>query len=211
MKRLYIFGDSFSDKYIISNNTNYVNWKGYIPKTFHQIVSDTLQLNSNVIAKGGVDNYTIFSNICKHINSLDNSIIVIGWTDIHRFRLYDTTFQTFKPVSPTFGFRRKKGLPYINGISDTTIEEIFINRDNGNWKDEVNDWCMLINKALPNSTIIHWTWSDDIKRESIIEETNNEIEDSHYSERGHMDLANWVLNQIKVGTNKSPFNQNSIL
>ena len=105
---------------------------------------------------------------------MDDSLIIIGWTDIHRFRLYDTTFQTFKPVSPTFGVRRKKGLPYINGISDTTIEEIFINRDNYNWKGEVNDWCNLINKALPNSLIIHWTWSDDIKRQSITEETGGE-------------------------------------
>lgn len=211
MKGLYIFGDSFSDKYIISNNTNYVNWKGYTPKTFHQIVSETLQLNSNIIAKGGIDNYTIFSNICKQINSLDNSIIIIGWTDIHRFRLYDTTFQTFKPVSPNFGVRRKKGLPYINGISDNTIEELFINRDNYNWKDEVNDWCMLINKALPNSLVIHWTWSDDIKRESITEETNGDIEDLHYSEKGHLDLANWILSQIKIGTNTSPYNLKKIL
>jgi hypothetical protein len=70
---------------------------------------------------------------------------------------------------------------------------------------------MLINKALPTSHVIHWTWSDDIKRESITEETNGKIEDLHYSENGHLDLANWILSQIKIGTNSSPYNLKKIL
>jgi hypothetical protein len=212
MKRLYVFGDSFSDERIITNNKNYINWKGYTPKTFHQIISEQLGLDSHVIAEGGIDNYTIFSSICKNINFLDQSIVIIGWTDIHRFRLYDSTFQTFKPVSPTFGNRRKKGFPYINGVSDSTIEEIFLNRDNINWQDEINDWSLLINKALPNSIIVYWTWSDKIKRETITEETNSKIIDFHYSEKGHLELSNWIIEQIDLGGNtKSPFSKTSIL
>ena len=211
MGKIWCFGDSFTDKYILSNNKEYTNWKGYTPKTYHEVLSDTLNLNTNIIAEGGIDNYTIFSNVCKNINSMDDSIIIIGWTDIHRFRLYDSTFKTFKPVSPHFGHRRQKGFPYINGISDSTIEEIFINRDNPEWKDEINDWVLLINKALPNSTIIHWTWSTNIKRETITEETNGVIKDFHYSESGHLDLANCILNEIPNGSNRNPFLNTSII
>lgn len=211
MGKIWCFGDSFTDKYIISNNKQYTNWKGYIPKTYHEVLSDTLNLPTNIIAEGGIDNYTIFSNVCKNINLLDDSIVIIGWTEIHRFRLYDDVYKKFKSVSPYFGHRRKKGLPYINGISDSTIEEIFINRDNQEWKDEINDWVLLINKALPNSIVIHWTWSTDDERESITKETNGVVEDLHYSEKGHLDLANWILQQIPKGSNRNPFLNTSII
>ena len=210
MKRLYVFGDSFSDNNIISNNKSYIKWKGYTPKTFHQIISEKLNLPSFVNAEGGIDNYTIFSNVCKNINSLDNSIVIIGWTDIHRFRLYDSTFQSFKPVSPTFGARRMRGFPYINGISDSTIEEIFINRDSSIWKDEISDWVSIINKALSNSIVIHWTWSND-DRESITKETKENIIDFHYSENAHYDLSLWIMGQIKKGSNGNPFINSSII
>lgn len=210
MKRLYVFGDSFSDENIISNNKSYINWKGYTPKTFHQLLSEELNIPSFVNADGGIDNYTIFSNVCKNINQMDNSIIIIGWTDIHRFRLYDSTFQSFKSVSPTFGARRMRGFPYINGVSDSTIEEIFINRDGSIWKDEISDFVKIINKALSNSIVIHWSWATT-NRQTITEETDGNIVDFHYSENGHYYLNKFILTQLKNGSNGNPFVNTSII
>lgn len=212
MKRLFVFGDSFTDKYVISNNTRYVNWKGYTPKCYHQILSEELNLSTlNFAQSYGMDNYAIFNQICDNINNINNDIVIINWSEPVRFRMVDTTTGKWRTILPIKSGRINKGLPYVNGVENTTIDDVFINRTHPLWIKEVESWINIINKALINSIVIHWTWYKNDSFESITDETNGEVYDFHYSETGHLDLANWILSQIKIGTNSSPYNLKKIL
>jgi hypothetical protein len=213
MKRLHVFGDSFTDANIVSNNKSYLKWKGYTPKTFHEIVSEKLNLEVINYAKSfGMDNYTIFQHICDNVNDLDGSIVVINWSEPIRFRMVDTSTQKWKTIIPESVMRLNKGLPYVNGVINETIDDVFVNRENQLWLTEVSSWINLINKALQNSVVIHWSWYNNKDRETITEETNGDVIDFHYSEKGHAQLAEWIIKQIENGGSlKSPFAGTSIL
>lgn len=213
MKRLYVFGDSFTDPNIISNNKSYIKWKGYTPKTFHEIISERLNLEVVNFAKSfGMDNYTIFQELCNNINALDDSIVIINWGETTRFRMVDSSTRKWRTILHSNSMRTMKGLPFVNGVSDDAIREIFDNRKDKLWVTEVNSWINLINKALSNSTVVYWTWCCEDKRESITEETNGEVVDFHYSENGHRQLAEWILTQIENGGYlKSPYINKSLL
>lgn len=213
MKKLYVFGDSFTDANIISNNKSYIKWKGYTPKTFHQIISEKLNLEVVNFAKDyGIDNYTIFNQICDNINYMDNCIVIINWSEIIRFRMVDGSTQKWRSVLGKNSIRSMRGLPFVNGVSDTTILDIIENRNHKRWITEIDSWINIINKALKDSIVVHWGWSGDIHRETITEETNGEVEDFHYSENGHQQLADWIMIQIENGGYyKSPYSESSIL
>lgn len=212
MKRLFVFGDSFTDKYIISNNTRYVNWKGYVPKCYHEILGDNLGLPVINFAKSyGMDNYTIFQELCDNIHNIKNDIVVINWSEPVRFRMVDTITGKWRTILPIKSTRIVKGLPYVNGVNDDTVEDVFANRTHPLWLKEIDSWVNIINAALHHSTVIHWSWFNDTSRETITQETNGEVLDFHYSEKGHQDLADWILKEISTGTNKGPFNRGNIL
>lgn len=213
MKRLYVFGDSFTDENIISNNKSYIKWKGYTPKTFHQIISEKLELEVINFAKSyGMDNYTIFHQICDNIDELDNSIVIINWSEIMRFRMVDISTDKWRSILGPYSIRTKKGLPFVNGVDDETILNTIKNRKHKLWITEINAWINLINKALKDSIVIHWGWSNVKYRETITEETKGEVEDFHYSEKGHLQLAEWMLIQIENGGYyKSPFLEPSMI
>jgi hypothetical protein len=212
MKRLYVFGDSFTDKYVISNNTRYLNWKGYTPKCYHEILGEELGLSVLNFAKSyGMDNYAIFNEICDNINNITDDIVVINWSEPVRFRMVDTTTGKWRTIMPIKGSRINKGLPYVNGVKNETIEDVFVNRTEGLWLKEVESWINIINKALKNTIVVHWTWYNNTDRETITEETNGEVYDFHYSEKGHKDLADSILKQINIGTNGSPFVKGGVI
>jgi hypothetical protein len=66
----------------------------------------------------------------------------------------------------------------------------------------------FINNCLSSDiTTIHWTWSTIHHKNSlsIYTETKGEIDDSHYSEEGHLDLYQKILSQLKL-TNRVKIN-----
>ena len=213
MKRLYVFGDSFTDAKIISNNKSYIQWKGYTPKTFHQIISEKLSLEVVNFARDyGIDNYTIFNHICDNIDSMDDSIVIINWSEPMRFRMVDTSTQKWRSILGPHSMRIQRGLPFVNGVPNDTVLNTIENRKNKLWITEVDSWINIINKALKNSIVIHWGWSNVTYRETITEETNGEVIDFHYSEKGHSQLADWIMVQIENGGyHKSPYSEISIL
>jgi hypothetical protein len=72
---------------------------------------------------------------------------------------------------------------------------MLVNRESYRFAHEVDSWIKIINKALPNTDIIHWTpfggaitKCEFIKCQTVSEETNMEIHDGHYSENGQREL-----------------------
>ena len=152
-KTLWIFGDSFSTQF--DNKTQgiwgkeYIEWKGYVPKTFGDIIGDELGLEIKHLAVGGCDNDTIFETILKHAPLIKNGdIIIIGWTAVNRFRLASIN-DKFKTVIPLFSMNIEKEYEYI---SKTTLEEIIVNRESEVYIEELYHKVEFINwlfKCIP--------------------------------------------------------------
>ncbi len=206
MKTIWIFGDSFSASYTPDSHsntdwrTNYVNWKGYAPKVYGEILANHLNIRLINKAVGGNDNYTIFQNFCDNAEYIKNDdIVIIGWTSYFRFRLANKN--NWQQILPWYNSE-------IEGISTQTINEILINRESSNkYVDEINSWIKLINLYLKNNKVIHWNWdglsySKKIngyhltKFQTIYTETNGEIEDGHFSEIGQLKLSEFFLDKI---------------
>ena len=66
-KTLWTFGDSFTESFGTTKGRNwidnYIDWKGYVPKVYGEIISDEMGFELVNLGKGGSDNYSIFQNI----------------------------------------------------------------------------------------------------------------------------------------------------
>ena len=213
MKTLWIFGDSFStpfeDKTLGSWDTNYCNWKGYVPKHFGDIIGNELGVEVKHFGIGGIDNDTIFERILKQVPKISKGdIVIIGWSTIHRFRLANST-KGFTTIIPNARF--KQNIPFI---SKDTIEEILVNRSLLGYEYELYDRVKFLNWLFKDMILIQWTpfWDKNIKVwgesgfSTITNETNGLMKDAHYSELGHKQLANKFLEMIGDDTLRKTIN-----
>ena len=203
MATVWAFGDSlterFNPKYEWSKQ--YINWKGYHPKVYGNFVSEMIGYDLQNLGKAGCDNYTIFETFCKTYPLIkDGDVVIIGWTFVGRFRFVadDGKWVTLNPNYTNY-------LDNLNFISKNTINEIFVNRSHQKYIDEVNNWISFINSACLNKKIIHW---DTVKgngelnthhffeMEKIVVETNGKVNDLHFSENGHQQMAIQLLDII---------------
>lgn len=215
MNKLWIFGDSFSEPFsklskIRNWKDSYLEWKGYIPKSYGEIVSEKFSLIHKNESLGGADNYTILDIVCHNLNKIQkNDIVIVGWSDTLRFRIAsnENSFKTIRAGDLKNPLNKKELNHYID-LSDNTLEEILINRDNLVYINELNNYIQLLNHLFKENKIIHWspfrlykkglntTLKSDLFYESIKIETNNAIDDKHFSENGHLLLANQLIDII---------------
>jgi len=203
MATIWTFGDSLTERYnpIFKWSKDYIDWKGYVPKVYGNFISEMLNYDLKNLGKAGCDNYTIFETLCNNYHLIkDEDIIIIGWTSVGRFRLANNQ-NNWLSLVPNFS-------NYLDGfkyISKNTIDEIFINRENIKYTNEVNSWIKFINTACINKKILHWSTIKGtgeldtfyfFEMESITKETNGLVNDAHFSENGQNQLANEMLNII---------------
>lgn len=215
MKKLWIFGDSFS----ATNKRNqienwrklYIKWKGYTPKVWCEFLNDSLQLKLHNLSISATDNYTIFDTIIDSLDSIsEDDIVIIGWTSTLRFRIIDKSnkFNTIRPSDSGIHSTLEHTYEY-DMISMNTINEILVNRDNELYQYELNRFIKIIGKSISCKNIIHWSPFQkthpiiDIHRiellndlELIKDETMGHINDTHYSENGHKKLAKYFYDII---------------
>lgn len=206
MGKVWTFGDSLTERYnpIFKWSRDYIEWKGYVPKVYGNFVSEMLNYKLENLGKAGCDNYTIFETFCKNYSKMqDEDVIIIGWTSVGRFRLA-TKHNNWVTLNPNFDNYLKD----IENISKNTIDEIFINRTNSKYIDEVNDWIDFINLICKDKKVIHWSTIHGpgelnthhfFEMQRIDAETNGLIDDAHFSEKGQHHLA---LELIDVLINK---------
>ena len=200
-QKLYIFGDSFSAGFSFESNwTNpYVNWKGYTPKGFGEIISQKLNLELINLAENASDNYSILQKFCDNVKNIKkNDLVIIGWSSPLRFRLVSNDWITILPNNDKFSTKEIDKTK----ISESTLIEILLNRDDIRYCNEVNSWIKLLNNLDKN--IIHWTPFDQrldcmflSKFETIVTETNGELNDWHFSENGHLQLSDLFISKFK--------------
>ena len=196
---LWTFGDSFTS-YFHENDIlwakQYIQWKGgNNPKVFGDYVSEELGIKLKNYGIGGCDNYTIFGNICEQINNIkDGDIVSIGWTHTQRFRVVDMEAQTWLSINP-----HMINEPGLGWMSNNTLLEMLDNRNHYLYGEELDNWINIIDRALPNNKIIHWTWVDNREFEKynrVVEETNGEVPDQHWSEIGHKQFSKWFIRKL---------------
>ena len=200
-QKLYIFGDSFSAGFSFESNWTdpYVNWKGYTPKGFGEIISQKLNLELINLSENALDNYSILQKFCDNEKNIKkNDLVIIGWSSPLRFRLVSKDWITILPNYDKFSTKEIDKTK----ISESTLIEILLNRDDIRYCNEVNSWIKLLNNLDKN--IIHWTPFDQRldcmflnKFETIVTETNGKLNDWHFSENGHKQLSDLFINKFK--------------
>ena len=214
-RNLWVFGDSFSVPFKkIENEHPYVPYKGYCPKIFSNILSEELDLNLMDMSIGGCSNQSILHTYIKNISKINsNDILIFGWTQPIRFRIASKRNDFYDVIIAV--------APHMKDFIDMSIDtlnDITINRSTHSifW-DELNDYITVINESSKNSLIFHWTWVEPTKEidnniyeskfyeqlipfkkyKTVREETNGDIDDFHYGEMGHKELADDLLVVIK--------------
>jgi hypothetical protein len=193
MNKLWTFGDSMTEPFQNNNadwSLEYCNYKGYCPKVYGEILAEKLEMNLVNRGKGGIDNYTILEKICEDINKIGkDDIVIIGWTYPVRFRIVNDG-NVWSYILPN-----SKKDKYIKSISQSTTDEILVNRNHNLYIKEIDNWIRLINKPLNN--VIHWSYAVKLDGSSylpnfnrIVTETSGACNDTHYSETGHIELSN---------------------
>lgn len=214
MNKLWIFGDSFSVPFWTVGDTSwradYVKWKGYIPKSYPELLADTLNLKCINLAKSGSDNYTILDSIIPYLNAIKQTdIIIVGWSNTLRFRVANKT-NTFTTIHPKAldNIFEQNSTQQIFELSNSTITEFSINRDNAVYIDELNNYIKLLNFTFSNNIIIHWspfeldkygllTTTPSLSNlETTSQETNKIVKDNHFSENAHKLIANQLIDVI---------------
>jgi len=205
MNTLWTFGDSMTEPFQNNNahwSLEYCNYKGYCPKVYGEILAEKLNMNLVNRGLGGIDNYTILEKICEVADKIkEDDIVIVGWTSPIRFRIIND-HNVWMSILPNY-----KKNQYTQLISQSTTDEIIVNRDNSLYIKEINNWIKLINKSFTNT--IHWSYAfnsiDGVYLPSfnrIITETNGKCNDTHYSETGHIELSNVLYELIVSKKNK---------
>ena len=210
MKRLWTFGGSFTQGYTDKHkwSRDYIKWKGYTPKVYGDIIADKLNVDLKNMGEAGIDNYSILEKICEQIDNIDdNDIIIINWAPIIRFRLVDQNEKNWISLRPG-----NNNIDLFNKmVSQSTLDEIFVNRDSKLYQYEIINWIKLLNKTFKSNIIIHWTPAPEMSGTNlwnfsqynrIKNETNGEVKDNHYSETGHIEVSNSLIQIIESKINK---------
>lgn len=208
MGTVWTFGDSLTEGFKSGDlwARTYVDWKGYIPMTYGEIVADRFGYQIINLGKGGSDNYSIFEMFCKNINKFEkDDIVIIGWSDVGRFRLSNNNGR-WTSIVPNFSNNIKN----IDNVSQNTIDEILVNRTSEIYIDEINNWIKLIKKSLQGIKFVSWSTFNNRKVnglfvadvELISKETDGIINDAHFSELGQRMVAETIIGNITDLNNK---------
>jgi hypothetical protein len=205
---IWIFGDSYSAPFDSIGvglwAEEYIKWKGYVPKTFGDNLANKLNTEVRNFALGGSDNYTIFESIIKNAPEFKkDDIIIVGWSSIVRFRLVNDS-NKFDFILPNINNSKM-----ISDISEATMNEILVNRTNPMYFEEFKIRFDFLNWLLKDMKLIQWTaWGGNLQTNKyVIEfskedktyvniETNGLVNDTHYSELGHIELTDDFMELI---------------
>lgn len=182
MKNLWTFGCSFTAEYNpiddIDNPSNYDKYKkwrgGNLPDIWPTILSKKLNMNIKNKGLGGESNYAIFNQfieICEQIDEGD--ILIFGWTNLSRFQVVNVLEKIFIQILPC-----DNDFQTLTGLSEESINEIFINRTDTVWSREILQWIKFINLYCDKigAKVFHWTSDEKIfSRETKVKNSDRFI------------------------------------
>ena len=187
MNKIWIFGDSFSVPYcstcLIPIGKQYINYKGYEPKIYPNLLSEHYNFELINLSKGGISNHEIFKNFRKNYNKIGlNDILIFNWTTITRFMYVDEG----KWVSSN---AHKIN---INQFVDLIRINIYDNKNQKLYIEEIYDIMDFIDSLLTTQKVFHWTYIG-MEYQSINDETNGLIKDFHFCEDQHKKMFDIIV------------------
>jgi len=212
---IWIFGDSFScrfERHLELKNEwaiEYCDFKKKVPKTFGDIVGDSLKSNVTNLSKAGSDNYSIFHSFIKSIDDIkENDVVIFMWSSALRYRL-SGKHNEFLSIVPETDLNRLKNEDLIDEyFSQSTLDDLLLNRNHKMFYDEINDFIKIIRKSIKNKNLYHLSGFHYVRDEineienvspgTISMETNNNIKNEHFGEMGHFSLATYLLKKIRA-------------
>lgn len=227
MKKLWAFGDSYStpfwyepDNSGLSYKIRYSKFKGYTPKIATEFIAQELGYEFVWECHVPHDNESIFETIIDVIDKIEEGdMVIVGWAPLHRTRFINWINNCWNIYNITDDNNDmfEKGF-----LSAKSLEQIAVNKDHRLQKEYLEKLQKLIKFALKKNEVIFWQW-DYINRlivklefdgnmsnsiankfasgmETITEETNGVVEDSHWSENGHEKFASWFIENYKNKT-----------
>jgi hypothetical protein len=197
---IYVFGDSFSEDTKKETKSSYIDryfkYKGREVKFYTELLSEKLNHPIKNFSRGGMCNDFMFLEFMKNYKDIkSNDIVIFGWSNVQRILIPNNGMW----FSNLHGFKT---------LSQNTQDEIRIMRSDPLFVQRQLEIVDFINNCLSSDiTTIHWTWSTIPHKNSlsIYTETKGGIDDSHYSEEGHLDLYQKILSQLK-STNRVKIN-----
>ena len=203
MRTVWVFGDSFSvdfENNRIGNFELYKDLKGYYPKSWGKLISEELGCEYKNYAFGGWDNYSILQSFCENITEIKpNDIVFVGWTPEPRIRITDENgkWRSFNVMSQIDW----------GGISSDCILDLLLNRVTGEHREsnkgveeERIAWENMIKFTMKDMILHIWRWSNIIDRgyQTIQEESDGNIEDTHWSENGHVSYFKDLIKELNL-------------
>lgn len=203
MKTLFSFGCSFTEEFkeiqkFITPNTriDYINqcFNGEAPESYPTILAKKLGFNvKNYAGVGGYFNpinntyegncnQSIINNISHYCHEFKkDDIVIIEWTYVERFKWANELGKAMVTITPNF-LPETNIADYPNFINNQTAEDIFINRMNTLWIDELFFQQKLITQLIQNvkANVFFWTMDNNLinhKRKEIQENTNYLLSD----------------------------------
>ena len=218
MNKLWTFGDSFTAGHGCKETDEY--YKKYYKegdKLWAELLADEMGLTPTNIGKNGASNdYIIDSIILNWKKIKQNDFVVIGKTFSYRF---DVPIKSEKSDTDTISNRwqslgiserefRTIGSP--NYVVLDNINEEFETIVNFNYHFAANPlykerqdlrYNFLVNE-LEQKQIKVYLWDIEsshrkLKFNTIKMDTKNEIDDGHFSFKGHIEFYKWISKKIK--------------
>lgn len=219
MNTLWNLGDSFTapfdTKCLGQYGIDYINYKGYTPKTHGQFIAHDIGYDYKFISDFPSDVETVIDNFTDYLPQFKSSdIVLVGWPPINRIRWYHENpdrWYVFNIPSIEDELEQKK-----DGLPVDVLTEYLLNKHNLIYLKSLKKRIKLMNMSLPDDVqIYHWSWTDHNYLESfdlerICDETNNVIDDTHWSENGHKVIADWFLSHYHSNTLREFFSEDNL-
>lgn len=165
---LFVFGCSYTESFETNTIENYKNYKiwrgGNFPKHWSELLANSLNLNLVNYGVGGGSNQKILRTFCKHSNEIKkHDTVIIQWSHLHRFDWANNDYGKYDVDK--YGFITFNSVPnndnYKEIISNTTVEEILINRTLKPYIKELYDFMNFITVFCEKIKSNLFFWSVD--------------------------------------------------
>jgi hypothetical protein len=204
MRTVWVFGDSFSvdfENNRIGNFELYKDLKGYYPKSWGKLISEELGYEYKNFAQGGWDNYSILQSFCENITEIKpNDLVFVGWAPEIRIRLMSENGQWMC-------FTGHLNDQDWEGIKSYDVSKLISNRihlSNFSPKEgvleEILSWENMIRFTMKEMKLHIWKWYNMYDRgyQTIQEESNGYIGDTHWSENGHKSYFKDLIKELNL-------------
>ena len=167
MKTLWTFGCSFTQPYFDMINHDgseghYTKYRKYcggtFPKTWSELLSDKIDYKLENHGRGGGSCYWSFHRFCEQSHNIqEGDVVIFQWSHIERFIIAQNGNELLN-ISGPWQFDS------AGDLSSRTVEEIYVNRTQIAWIEEINNYMKLMDRLaeLGKFKIFYWSACDSI-------------------------------------------------